>query len=768
MRTTSAETRPGLPPAPLAPVARLATADVWLDLIAQRPSAVVTVGGRVIVDLGRPEARIHTQLKSASSWLLAREVDGVRAGLVRGRGGALELPYDGPLAPKIHATGPASDDDPDADDAPSKDSAAPAKPTPEEASSGLAMALTVRALMPDQVMTVLWDERPLANLTLTEDWARRTFSLPPDAVRAGDNRVRLHFRRTIERDGEDVAAAIQTIELGTLKAIREGPPARMRDAYYVEQAPASASGELVLPPEHGLAYYVAPPRRGRLRIEARGRGRIQVLASTDEDHRRGQKPAILLDEALRETGHEAELDLSGYGGLPVRLEVRVQGGQGVRISALQLLAPRALPVDRRTRTARDVYILGVEGARADTLFEVAKTGGFPAIERLFREALVFERAYAVAPWAIPNHAAWLSSVAPATHRTVRGTFVAPSSVLLPELLDRAGYETLAVTANADFNAERGLDQGFDRLVLRDRSHAEAHHASAVMASAIEQAGIGADPLGKPRDPRFVYVDVADPQAPYDPPRELFAGVERPEGAPLPHLTHIWVGKVRIGKLDPTSAELDYVRALYRGELLVVDRALDRLFNALQEEGSLDDAIIVLVGLHGEEFYEHSGAGHGFTLFEESMHVPLAIRAPTLLAPGRVKVPVDIIDLAPTVVDLLGLDPPVEWQGESLVPVIDDPQPPPRMVMAYTGDGSRAAIIGQHKLVSGVLAGRAGEALYDIQGNDRLLKGEAEAGIALRMLRSAMHWEGSVDDGWKRGRWGSGVNLRPSFARDFGM
>ncbi|MCA9715563.1 MAG: hypothetical protein KC468_12875, partial [Myxococcales bacterium] len=157
--------------------------------------------------------------------------------------------------------------------------------------------------------------------------------------------------------------------------------------------------------------------------------------------------------------------------------------------------------------------------------------------------------------------------------------------------------------------------------------------------------------------------------------------------------------------------------------------------------------------------------HGFTLFEESVHVPLAIRAPSLLAPGRVKVPVDLLDLAPTLVDLLGLEPPVEWQGESLVPVIDDPQPPPRMVVAYTGDGSQAAIVGDYKLLAGPIAGRAGEALYSLQGGERLQEG---ASVALRMLRTALHWENSVEGGWKRGRWGSGANLKPSFALDFGM
>src|SRR5690606_20546216 len=119
-------------------------------------------------------------------------------------------------------------------------------------------------------------------------------------------------------------------------------------------------------------------------------------------------------------------------------------------------------------------------------------------------------------------------------------------------------------------------------------------------------------------PRMGYAVFSDPQAPYEPPRELQGDGVRPEEAPLPHLTHLWLGRVRSGKVTPTRAQLAYVRRLYRGELQVIDRALGQLVEALEGASLLDESIIVLVGLHGEEFYEHGGAGHGWTLHEESV------------------------------------------------------------------------------------------------------------------------------------------------------
>jgi len=235
---------------------------------------------------------------------------------------------------------------------------------------------------------------------------------------------------------------------------------------------------------------------------------------------------------------------------------------------------------------------------------------------------------------------------------------------------------------------------------------------------------------------------------------------------LPHLTHIWVGRVFTGKHEPSSDELRYVRRLYRGELQVVDEAVGELLTALEDAGRLEDAIVVLVGIHGEEFFEHGSAGHGRNLHEQSIRVPLMIRAPSLLAPGKVTAPVDLLDLAPTLADLVGAPAPDRWQGESLISVIDDPQPPPRLVVAYLGDGSRAAIIGDHKLILGP---GLRERFYDLRADPgETIDLHAAGGVALREVRTALGWQTGHESHWKRARWGTGANLRPAFAMDQGM
>ena len=738
-------------PRVVAPVARVETTDRWLDLIAQRPSAVVLRHDRVMVDLSRASAVRHLKLGQVGRWKLGELVDGRRAGVVHARTVSLDLPVDGLRSPALN-------------------------PDTEE-HAGLAIAITVRALTENQSMTVLLNERPLAHLRVGQSWERRTLSLPADIVRPGENRLRLHFRHQASKPAqgetgeapptaapkpdieEGVAAAVAMVELGTHDVITK-PPADTGPAVTV-QPRAGGEATLQLAGDSGLAFYVTPPNRGRLVLSAQGRGAIAVRVSADADHQAGRAGTTLLDEPLRPAGKRTELDLTAWGGTPVRLEIAARGSgedAAAQILAAEITAPRTVPRDTRRRKPRDIVVLAVEGARTDELLEPGRRPSLERIESFLRESLVFERAYAIGAAAVPSHAAWLSSVVPPVHLTVRGTYVADGQVLLPETLARGGYFRAAVSANDFVNAERGLLQGFDatRVISAQAEDDDARAVMSLMRQVI-----------KGRSERWLlFANVNDPQAPYEPPRELLADVQPPAGAPLSHLTHVWVGRVHMGKHEPTKEELAYVRRLYRGEIQLVDGALGELLDFLEGQDRLEDAVVVLVGVHGEEFFEHGGAGHARNLYEESIRVPLAIRAPKLLAPGRVTVPVDLLDLSPTLADLVGVAPPDTWQGESLLPVIDDPQPPPRLVVAFLGDGSRAAVVGDHKLILGPGKGEEFYALGQADGEqtDRV----AEGGVALRMVRTALAWQLAHEGRWRRARWGTGANLRAAFAMDLGM
>jgi hypothetical protein len=730
------------PPDKAAPVARVSTTDAWIDLIAQRPSAVLRRNGRVVVDLGRETARKHVQLAVNSPWILGQEVDGREAALVLGRGGTIDIPLDGALSPSLH---------PDRDMGPEE------PPRPQ-----LALAITMRGLAPKQLVSVMWNERRIVNLRVAQEWQRRTISIPSELARPGENSVRLHFRHIGQHREHQTAAAIESIEVGTRDAIVEGPVDLV--GYSVE--PKTSGGvSLMVNADTGLVFYTVPPRRAKLRFDVKGKGSLRVLASVDADHSAGRQPAELHQEPLRETGSHAEVDLAGYAGEPTRIEVEVTGSTdraSATFSALEVSARRNVSIDRRAREPRNLYVLALEGARPDELLDPLKRPTLDTIAKFASEAMVFDRAYALGAAAVPSHAGLLSSVVPPVHLTVRGTYVAEGQTLLPEVLERVGYFTIGASANTDVREDRGLVQGIDDHRIIKKSPTQRNNANGIVDQLISQLEI------RP-EPRFAYLTMSDPQAPYDPPLEVLGELVPPEDAPRQHLTHMWVGRVRMGKVEPDAEQLRYVRRLYRGELQVVDEALGRLMGKLEELGEAERSIVVVVGIHGEEFYEHLGAGHGRVLFEESIHVPLMIRAPGLLEPGRTDAPVDLLDLAPTLADLLGVEYPDAWQGRTLVPLIDDPQPSPRLVVSHLGDGSRAGIVGHYKLILGPGTGAGARRLFDIGAEGGEQPGqELEPGIAFRIVRTALAWHLAAELRWKRSRWGTGAALEPAFALDHGM
>ena len=139
---------------------------------------------------------------------------------------------------------------------------------------------------------------------------------------------------------------------------------------------------------------------------------------------------------------------------------------------------------------------------------------------------------------------------------------------------------------------------------------------------------------------------------------------------------------------------------------------------------LDDAVIAYSADHGEEFQEHGGWGHGRSLHEEVLHVPFALRVPGI-APRRVGDLVTLIDLAPTLLEALGLEPPASYAGTSLIPLMQGEALPERLLFSETErtpDGShRLAIRSGHlKYVAVTTRSEGGgppivqrESLYDL-------------------------------------------------------
>ena len=312
----------------------------------------------------------------------------------------------------------------------------------------------------------------------------------------------------------------------------------------------------------------------------------------------------------------------------------------MRVSSLAMLGLIIGGVVLYVRSPRrlNVLLITLDTTRADRLgcygYSAAKT---PVLDRLAQQGVLFERAYAPVPLTLPSHASMLTGLYPPEHGLRNnGQGALPSG--LPTLateLQAAGYETGAFVAAFVLDHKFGLQRGFetynDDLSTADPSldgHHQYRDGGLVINAALRWL--------RPRSskPFFCWVHLFDPHYPY--------------------LTH----EDRFGT--------QFQDRPYDAELAYVDDEIGRLIAALRKSGALEHTIIVVVGDHGESLGEHGELSHAMTVYDATLRVPLLVVSPRESQPGhRVAEPVSLVDLTPTVLDLLGKRPLPQASGRSL-------------------------------------------------------------------------------------------------------
>ncbi|MCA9606438.1 MAG: sulfatase-like hydrolase/transferase, partial [Myxococcales bacterium] len=194
------------------------------------------------------------------------------------------------------------------------------------------------------------------------------------------------------------------------------------------------------------------------------------------------------------------------------------------------------------------------------------------------------------------------------------------------------------------------------------------------------------------DPHVPYMPPSDDLARYDP--EPYTGpVDFSQNRTL-------LEAVKGGSLPLNARDRVHLEALYDGEITYHDRHFASVMEGLERRGIDDETIVVFTADHGEEFWDHDSVGHGHSVYEELIRVPLIIRWPGVTdGAERIEVPVGLVDVMPTILDALGLAIPEELSGRSLGPMLrglHEDAPP----ISLTGfmDGWRAVVVGHLKLV----------------------------------------------------------------------
>lgn len=339
----------------------------------------------------------------------------------------------------------------------------------------------------------------------------------------------------------------------------------------------------------------------------------------------------------------------------------------------------------------NIILVSVDALRADylTYYNPNAKAKTPALNDFAEDAVLFKNAFSQASWTKPSFGTIFTGLYPEQHTATTKTAALPPSIeTLAELLNAAGYYTKGFPNNPNVSPIFGFDQGFVEYTYLEPSlyfGAESSSAKLALYEVLRRArqtfgqkvakfpGLGSlnrikvtdfyqpaevvtntaiDWLngGRPKDARFYlylhYMDTHDP----------FIDPESPEGG---------YARVRMEHPDPDKFT-EPMKESYIREIEHLDTHVGRLFDALKEKGVYDEALIVFVSDHGEEFYDHEGWWHGQTLYDELTKVPLMIKLPHNGQAGTFNENLARhIDLAPTILYLAGLQKPLVMPGQTL-------------------------------------------------------------------------------------------------------
>jgi arylsulfatase A-like enzyme/Flp pilus assembly protein TadD len=291
----------------------------------------------------------------------------------------------------------------------------------------------------------------------------------------------------------------------------------------------------------------------------------------------------------------------------------------------------------------NVLLITIDTLRADRVGFAGHEGAeTPNLDRLAESGTVFLDAVAAAPVTLPSHATILTGRTPPAHGALdNGFYSLPDGVpTLATALQGAGYETAAFVGAFVLHRRYGLAAGFETYddhfrdpLLPGAEHVERRAEEVVARARAWLAG------RSPERPFFLWVHCFDPHSPYDPP-------------------------------EPFGSRF-HDRA-YDGEIAYTDRELGALVEAARSAGLLERTLVVMTADHGEALGDGGERTHGLLLRGSTLRVPLVLSAPGVLPEGRrIEGTVSTADLAPTVLELVGVAPPAAMDGSSLLGAVEE-------------------------------------------------------------------------------------------------
>ena len=525
--------------------------------------------------------------------------------------------------------------------------------------------------------------------------------------------------------------------------------------------------DLVLGPGKGLVWTMWALPKSKLSVAYESKDadcvpHLRVLGTLGDG-----TAVVLTDQELK--GSEASLQASVALGDLVKGERRVvrtelvapqSCREALTLTMAQVLLPGQQPQRPQVKPPKHVVFWMIDTLRADHLpFYNPKTNvEAPELARLASEGAQFDLAYVQGNESKVSHASLFTGMFPSRHKVGAKGTLKPAQEIMPEAIKAAGYRTGAHISNGYISKPWGYQQGWDHFVnnLRDGWRIDG----------VAMAEHGIDWAKTQKDhPFFLYLGTIDPHVTY---RRHEGLIEKYDTTPYngryqKYCSGEDLGRIKGGGLKPDDRDKTRIVNLYKNEITFNDQAFGTLRRAFEEMGIWQDTMVVVTADHGDEFWEHGGVGHGHSIHQELVHVPLLMYYPPLIKAGtRIEAGVDVLDVYPTLVDILGREPNDRIQGRSLVPLLlgqHGGYPQPATATRYLGHYGMQ--MQQYKLYL-----RSGDYhLYDRAHDPQELTNAKDTHpFESRWLLDSLGWFRSHRQEWEKKSWGVANNLSKDFVR----
>lgn len=349
---------------------------------------------------------------------------------------------------------------------------------------------------------------------------------------------------------------------------------------------------------------------------------------------------------------------------------------------------------------RNVILITIDSLRYDrTLKLEGATDRAPTLNRLAEEYVSFEEAVANGPNTPSSFPSILTGTYPLMYGGYR--YLNEHRPFVSKTFQDAGYRTVGYHSNPHLGTEKNYNHGFGTFNDGGKSEDESRTVKNVVddhlnpnsllyrllrrcyhffqmtadtsayarASTItERATDWFDQQWEDDQPFFMWLHYMDVHYPFDPPDEY---VKKQGNKPLSTRRKVKLnGMMQENPENLTDEDVNDLQKLYDGEIRFVDEAIQGLLKDLRERDILDETAVFITADHGEAFGEHGRFGHHPYLYDELLRVPLIVRAPNL-SDAHVDEQVSLIDLAPTMFDLVNIDTPAAMQGTSRYDLLSD-------------------------------------------------------------------------------------------------